>query len=157
MGKLKEITYLRGFAILAVIMIHLTSGYLNYPSDCTTFFVFGIINRGLQFAVPLFLFLSAILLGYKHKDDKKINLPKFYLKRLSKVILALILWSIIYIGYYNYPIFNLNALNWETIKGYLLLGNASYHLYFIPIIVQLYLFFPLFWLLNKKQNYLKTL
>jgi len=150
MEKLKEITYLRGFAILAVIMIHLTSGYLNYPSDCTTFFVFGVINRGLQFAVPLFLFLSALLLAYKHKNTDSINLPKFYLKRLSKVVLALILWSVIYIWYYKSPV------NWEAIKGYLLLGNASYHLYFIPIIIQLYLFFPIFGLLNKKTKLFKN-
>ena len=59
MEKLKEIDFLRAFAILAVVIIHLTSDFLVYPKDSSTYITFGILNKSLQFAVPLFIFISS--------------------------------------------------------------------------------------------------
>lgn len=152
MEKIKEIDYLRGFATIFVVIIHLTSSYLTYPKESITYQTIGSFNCLLTFAVPAFLFISALVMTYQVKNKEKINWIKFISKRILKVLSALILWSIIYILYCG----NIKDITIKSIIGNLALGNASYHLYFIPLIIQLYLIFPLIWAIIKKISKLKV-
>lgn len=152
MQKIKEIDYLRAFSTLFVLLIHLTSTYLNYSPDSYTYKIISFFNRTLTFVVPCFLFISALVMTYQAKNLEKINWVKFTLKRLSKVLIALILWSAIYLHYLG----TINLLTKEKIYEHLLTGNVFYHLYFLPIIIQLYLLFPLIWLGIKKISKIKV-
>ena len=152
MEKIKEIDYLRGLTTIFVIIIHLTSSCLTYPKDSFTYQIFGSINCALTFAVPSFLFISALVMTYQLKHKEKINWIKFIFKRIFKVLSALILWTIIYVLYWGNP----QNITLKSIIGYLILGNASYHLYFIPLIIQLYLIFPLIWFIAKKTSKIKV-
>jgi len=151
MEKIKEINYLRGFATIFVILIHLTSSCLIYPKSSFTYTLFGTLNCALTFAVPMFLFISALIMTYQLKYSDNINWIKFISKRIIKVLSALIFWSIVYVLYHG----NLENITLKNIIGYLVLGKASYHLYFIPLIIQLYLIFPLIWIITKKIDKLK--
>src|SRR5574344_1600476 len=148
MGRLKEMDFLRGIGVFAVIIIHLTSTYITYPADSSTYLIWGSINRFFGFAVPLFLAISALVMTYNAKEVGGIDAGRFYLKRLSKVIFALLIWTgiyLVYLKFNGYGIVNPFSHPGEFIKEYILLGHACYHLYFIPIIIQLYLLFPLIW------------
>lgn len=143
MEKIKEIDYLRGLATLFVLLIHITSTYISYPQNSAVYLIGGSFNCALTFAVPAFLFISALVMTYQLKNKEKINWLKFIGKRIVKVLSALILWSIIYIICWG----NLQNITLKNIISYLVLGNASYHLYFIPLIIQLYLIFPIIWMI----------
>lgn len=151
MNKIKEIDCLRGLATIFVIIIHLTSNCITYPKSSFTYQIIGSINCALTFSVPAFLFISVLIMTYQAKNKEKINWIKFISKRILKVLSALILWSLIYVLYWG----NISSISSKHILGYIVLGNASYHLYFIPLIIQLYLIFPLIWFLAKNVSKFK--
>lgn len=76
-----NIQILRGTAIFAVVLIH------TCPNGWTQLVCRPFVN----FAVPLFLFLS----GYLTKIDRA-HWGTFYKKRISKVIFPYALWSTLY-------------------------------------------------------------
>ena len=84
MKRIKELDFTRVIAMFAVVMIHVTSTYINQDSS---FILFDmnlafILNQVSRFSVPLFIVLSGISLGF----SKPIGDPLlFYKKRLVKI------------------------------------------------------------------------
>ena len=152
MEKIKEIDYFRGLATIFVILIHITSSYLTFPKNSATYQFFGSFNFALTFVVPAFLFISALVMTYQVKNKDSVNWATFISKRIFKVLSALILWSVIYTLYWG----NYENISIKNILNYLTLGTASYHLYFIPLIIQLYLLFPLIWGIVKITSKIKV-
>ena len=155
MRRIKELDSLRGLITLFVIVIHLTSTYVYYKEDVFTYNFVGILNCALTFVVPCFLFISAMIMGIQAKKLKRINWKEFTYKRLVKVTIALIFWTIIYLFLFGRS----QEIESEKFIEILLTGNAAYHLYFLPIIFQLYILFPLIWLAKDfwKNNLKKKL
>lgn len=95
MGKRERITYLellRGILIIAVVAIHTTSfSVTKLPTGSTLYPLYYIVNVGCNFAVPGFLFLSALLLFY-HYDGRQLNWLSFYKKRIKKVVVPYLFW-----------------------------------------------------------------
>jgi len=153
--KIMEVDLLRGFGALAVITIHLTATYVNYPSDSLMYLVFGILNKVCNFAVPLFLFISAFGLMFQTIRKGDLYSEQFYTRRLGSVIWPYLFWSIVYLLYYRSIDFNLvNAIEepGEFLLQYLVLGKSCYHLYFMPVLIQFYLIFPIIWGYYKKHQ-----
>ena len=144
--KLKNISLMNIFMCFCVVMIHLTSmpvSSLNHESKW--FVVFSAINSFLRYAVPAFVFLSGYKLYNRYKDEK-IDLKKFYLSRIKKIVLPYIICYTIYYLYF------LNK-GWIEASSYfrgLLLGNLSAQFYYIIFTIQLYLLFPLIIKIFKK-------
>lgn len=144
-------TVLKGLAILAVIVIHYFSLIKQSPfwnnSDWQWQAVF--IDRFTRLSVPLFVALSGY--GLSQKYFKNLNLVEFLKNRLLKLLPPYVLWSVFYFFfawlYYGWQMTN-------SIGGFtelLILGRVDYHLYFVPMIFQLYIFFPLLFLIWKKS------
>lgn len=135
------IDFLRLVAILAVILIHTTNrtfelGYYNLSVLPLTF----LLNSFSRFAVGVFFIISGYLLALRYNPS--IPLLSFYKRRVFKLILPYIFWSVFYYEFfYHYPL--LHLFSWDFLKD-LLTGDASYQLYFIPTIIVLYLIFPFF-------------
>ena len=71
-NKLFEFENMRGIAILAVVIIHVTAGAtITYTSGSISYFSYNIVNSFLQFAVPLFLFISSVVFKLEIKSKKK--------------------------------------------------------------------------------------
>lgn len=115
-----NIQILRGTAIFAVVLIH------TCPNGWTQVVCRPFVN----FAVPLFLFLS----GYLTKIDRA-HWGTFYKKRISKVIFPYALWSILY---------SISNMDFAHIVTDLFTAKAAGHLYFIPVYIQFVLLTPLF-------------
>ena len=77
-----KVQIIRGLAILAVVFIHNTPGG-KWSVVCRPF---------LNFSVGMFLFLSGILSSAQRWNPKK---------RIVKVIIPYILWTLIYVALYN--------------------------------------------------------
>ena len=118
----------RAIAIIAVVMIHTT------PAGQWQVFCKPFIN----FAVATFIFLS----GYLTKADNE-NWLKFYVRRITRVLVPYIIWTIIY------SIPDIQSSGPSALMKYLLCANATTTLYYIFVYIQFVLLTPLLGKLAK--------
>lgn len=146
---------LKAGAMLSVLIIHLLATFKNSPFLATQPLIqIGavLLNQGCRLGVPLFVMLSAYGLCQKYRTQP-LNLRVFYRQRAKKLLPKYFFWS-----WFSWVIFKIIP-QWQTTAlqpGFgwqLLLGRADYHLYFVPLLVQLYLLFP--WLLKIYQRWPK--
>ncbi|HHU50546.1 MAG TPA: acyltransferase [Firmicutes bacterium] len=132
--RIIEMDILRGLAILGVITGHVAAETLYVK---TTFL--GIFfNQVIRFAVPVYIFLSGLGLGLSKRPYS--GYIDFVGQRLRKIIPLYSLWTAIYL----FPLpFGGPILSLKTYCKAVFTGNASYQLYFVPLIIQFYLLFPL--------------
>ena len=136
-----ELDWVRAAAMLGVVMIHASAAFVSRDSRLS---LLGItpalfLNQASRAAVPLFFLLSGLTLGLGRKPVK---LPGFWLRRLWKIGLPYVLWSLFY--FLLDRRFSLSAPGTLGELGrLLLLGGAASHLWFIPTLLQLYLLYPL--------------
>ena len=138
MQKRNDIQLLRAIAIIAVVVIH------TYIHN-----IGGVIVRAfVNFAVPLFFFLSGYLTIFPQNRN-------FRFKRIKKVLIPYIVWSLFYALLPDRNGFNVSV---DKVLVGLLTGSCSYHLYFIPVYIQVMLLTePLFMLLSSRFKYLGLL
>ncbi|SHJ64700.1 Surface polysaccharide O-acyltransferase, integral membrane enzyme [Dethiosulfatibacter aminovorans DSM 17477] len=145
--RLKELDYMRVIACISVVLIHITAmGVVGYLTGSIHSKIMIFMNRSLQYATTLFVFLSGMTCyGSFEKCNEDFRL--FLKRRFSTIIypyiaVCLVYYgSYIYLGYYSFdPVF--------LVKG-ILTGTLCYHLYFIIILVQMYLLVPIFGRLFK--------
>ncbi len=143
-----DLDILRAFAIIAVICLHVLSNFSSFvlknPNNLPLF-IFS--DQFFRFCVPLFIALSGYTLALRYMGQT-INLKDFYLRRVWKILPQYFIWSLIILGFYT--VVYKSQFNILSLPKLLLLGRADYHLYFVPMILQLYLIFPLLiWLWQK--------
>ena len=82
--RIEWLDSLRAIAILAVIVIHVSSPVVNraYGSNMTYWWIGHVFDSAVRFAVPLFLMISGAMLL-----TKEYNLREFYKKRVVRVLL----------------------------------------------------------------------
>ncbi|WP_243633234.1 acyltransferase [Paenibacillus xerothermodurans] len=144
--KIFEIDIVRAFAILAVLIIHATAdATVELPVGSGSQVFYLVINKLSNFAVPVFIFMSGLVLFYRYIDDwSGQQAAAFFVKRLKQILFPYLLWSAFYY-LYNQWIHAPDQLHWTWNEYFdlLLWADASYHLYFMIIILQFYLLFPL--------------
>ena len=118
----------RARAIIAVVMIHTT------PAGQWQVFCKPFIN----FAVATFIFLS----GYLTKTDND-NWLKFYVRRITRVLVPYVIWTIIY------SIPDIQSSGPSAMVKNLLCANATTTLYYIFVYIQFVLLTPLLGKLAK--------
>jgi surface polysaccharide O-acyltransferase-like enzyme len=134
---------LRLIAMFAVIVLHTASPLLfQYGKvPVSNWLVADIYNALVRFAVPVFIMITGALLLHREYE-----LNDFLKKRLGRLILPFIFWSLVYVAYrwYNDEIaFTSNA--WANIKLVLhqLQTGSYYHLWYVYLLIGLYLFIPI--------------
>lgn len=122
----------RALSIIAVVMAHTT------PSgECQVF-----CRPFINFPVATFLFLS----GYLTKTEND-NWYAFYKKRILRVIIPYIIWTIIY----TLPPVISGASGISSIPRALVLANSAATMYYIAVYVQFVLLTPLLARLAKSR------
>ena len=143
------IDILKGLAVLAVVLIHFNGKVFSYLSPGQKNWLL-FFDQTLRFSVPLFVALSGYSLS-KRYGSEKINPLAFLKRRIFKITPAYLFWSavayIFIIFFQAWPGYHESYPWWQII----FLGKADYHLYFVPMIFQLYLLFPLL-LKSVKKN-----
>lgn len=150
--SLQHSNTLKGLAILAVILVHVLA-YLPgiYHGSQQSFWV-G-IDQLARFCVPAFLLVSGYGLAHKY-SDQPLRYSSFIFDRVIKLLPLYLLWSIasmIIIALVPAWSFANQAAN-PVLQ--ILFGQADYQLYFVPILVQLYVLFPLLWHYRKHPHLL---
>jgi len=143
--RLLELDLIRGGTALAVIAIHVTAGYMDLRLGY-------LLNHLVRFAVPLFVLMSGLVLYWQDIDHKPLPAWDFYAKRLQKILIPFITWTIIYTVVSQYMLhLPLSKISPATLGRNILWGTAYYHLYFLIIILQMYLLYPLLTHWMKKK------
>ena len=142
------IHYMRLMACLFVVLIHVTATpVVALTTNSLPQYFFILINQLSKPAVPIFLFISGFLLHHIY-SDKKINLIAFYKKRLPKLVGPYVLWSLGY--YFIYVKLGYYPIDFKFVLEGLIWGTFIYHLYFMVILIQLYILYPLLHFMNTK-------
>ena len=141
MDRFYYLDWLRVFATVCVVIIHVAAGYVgNMNSNYETHWLIGNLFETLsRWSVPGFVMVSGALLL---RDSRELGYWEFLKKRASKVIIPFLGWSILfylfgaYMGYFP-----------STIKHAIKLfisNEISYHFWFLYMIIGIYLITPLF-------------
>lgn len=139
MSKQYWIVNLRVLATISVVVLHAAAGVDRFgkiPADW--WWCNNVLNAFGRFAVPVFVMISGHLLLEKYDGD----LFGFLRKRLSKVFIPFLIWTIIYIIYGSY--WTNKIPGFKEILVFLLRGGggSSSHLWFVYMIIGLYAFTP---------------
>lgn len=119
-----------------VVLIHTTGNvYQNSPLGTGSWYAALFVNTLTRFSVPCFFMISGILALRKYEDIKTV-----LTKRLPRLVLSLVFWSIIYIIANSYISGNMDNLGYEILT--IPFERKNGHLWYIYQIVGLYLFSP---------------
>jgi peptidoglycan/LPS O-acetylase OafA/YrhL len=155
--KLLELDIVRALAILAVVLIHGTSSATVEPTEgSASQIMFYILNVGSSFAVPLFIMISGIVLFYSY--DGRWNgrtALTFYRKRAVSLVIPYLIWAFFYYAFNQYINTKQFEMDWPAFWGKLGWAEWSYHSYFMLIIFQMYLLFPLFMTLVDRISWFR--
>jgi len=147
-SRIIELDFMRAFAILMVLVLHVSAAYVAYsPPESHVFYIGLILNQWSRICLPLFVFVSGFGIFYGY-GSKKLNLKDFYLRRFRAVFLPYLVWSFIYMilrDIFN-PSFTFIGLPLkQAFLSYLewtLKENIHTPIWFVLMIIQLYLVFP---------------
>ncbi len=140
---------LRVFGVLAVVMIHVCGAYREaLPEIGLVTWLTTIGLNGLsRWAVPLFIMISGALLL---ADQRRFELRRFVSRRVLKVVVPFVLWSIVYVGID--ATLRPNPGLWSKLAA-LPTHAAWYHLSFFYYFIPLYLLIPvLMWVRDRAQG-----
>jgi len=149
-----EIDLLRGFGVLGVIAIH-TTGYFTQIKSYNTLVLLNLwTDIFSQFAVPLFILISGFVLARNYSHH--FSYMNFYKKRIRSIIPQYLIFSILYTMFNNWGVIQSNSINanLSLLLNNILNSNASYHLWFFSIIIQLYILYPI---VIKIYNFFKSI
>ena len=133
---------IRALAIFAVIGLHVVGfSFYSFPKYSPSWNLLLVLDQIFRFAVPSFVAVSGYVLASKYAHNAFV-FTVFFKKRILRVLPLYFFFSfaIFYYTRFLYPEPHGAIPLWKII----FLGKTDYHLYFVSMIFQFYLLFPLF-------------
>jgi len=125
--------FLKGVAIIAVVFIHVSHFYYYYPplNGDNQLFVF-LTNNIARFAISIFFISSGILLTPVYGKEK---LKSFFTRKLSRIFIPYLIMTVGVALFFqqSLAVFIYNLIS----------GQASIPYYFIIILLQFYIIYPI--------------
>jgi surface polysaccharide O-acyltransferase-like enzyme len=141
--RLGALDILRALAALAVVVIHITAGPMVWLSrESPSFMVASLLNEWARFSIPAFVLLTGLVLAYGYGPEREFRPGVYLRKRLKSIAVPYLFWSALYMLFRGFVEHNWTGLL-SRFGTALLEGSAMYQLYFIVLIFQYYLLFPL--------------
>ena len=140
-GRLAYADRLRAFAILAVVLLHISANYMDASAATSAAWTTAAVYNSLtRWSVPVFIMLSGMFL----LDPKKsLPLPVLFFRHILRLAVALLVWGTLY------AMVDLAAagaaLTWDNMFStflQVLRGNTHYHLWYLYMLLGLYLVTP---------------
>ncbi|MDR3587095.1 MAG: acyltransferase [Desulfosporosinus sp.] len=140
--RVVEWDVLRGIAFLAIVLQH-SIGQFAYRKDTSLLdaYTLAAIYHLIKFGVPAFVLLTGAALVFTYYG--KLNYPAFIRKRSRDILVPYFLWSVIYYVY-MFPGESIQYQWFKEVGLQILSPTIGYHFWFILMIFQFYLLFPLF-------------
>ncbi|MEQ7051311.1 acyltransferase [Paenibacillus alvei] len=146
-SSISSLSIYRAIAMMAVLCIHATSQTIKATQTTDSFVVYNFLNVFSKFAVPAFLLLTSFVMFYNYCDKGLTSwssLKEFYTKRLKLILLPYVICSTCYFLLNHWLAYRSRGLG-DTLQAYvvsLIKGTAYTHLYYVIILIQFYLIFP---------------
>ncbi|MBD2867267.1 acyltransferase [Paenibacillus arenilitoris] len=143
--RIEEVTLLRAFAFLAITLQHCIAEYIYRPDIMQAdSIMLAMLFHFTRFGTPTFVFLSGLILFYNYSG--KLDYRSFIRKRFGDIFVPFLCWTFVYWiaveGVIGSKLMQPSA--WPNIFLQLVKPTNGYHLWFIVMIFQFYLLFPLF-------------
>ncbi|WP_025685618.1 acyltransferase [Paenibacillus maysiensis] len=140
--RISEVALLRGLAFAAVVLQHSVAHYaVAQGARIQDGALMTLLLLCSKFAVPVFVFITGMVLFYNY--DGALKYGTFLRKRFMDIIVPYIIWSLLYeLG--NQLVQSGGHLHPLDFFQKLLNGKSSYHLWYIVMIIQCYVLFPVF-------------
>ena len=137
-----EVEYLRGFAALAVIAVHVSMNFTRIPGAGLPALLGIFVYIAAHFAVPVFVFISGWVLAARYQEGYRV--PAYYRRRARTILPPYLFFSALYLPFVVEGAMEFAGVPAPGVVGSaLLMGTAAYHLWFFVVIIQLYLLYPL--------------
>jgi surface polysaccharide O-acyltransferase-like enzyme len=137
---------IRVVAVFLVILVHVSGQITNIWGKIpeSHWFIANIYGGIARICVPLFFMIGGYLLLPRSE-----SLGTFYRKRMPKVVIPFIVWSLIYLGWYcgNHP----GICSAPLIQNMLFVQGTYYHLWFMYSLIGIYLILPVLRLLVRPE------
>jgi len=134
---------MRILAALAIIFVHVAHASLNLPDDINSV-AWWTTNLYLSFSlwgVPVFVMISGALLLSPEREYP--TLSSFYKKRINRLLIPLIFWTIFYIFWsYLRSVVNEGEFDGVQMLSDLLSGRPYPHMWYLYMAIGLYVFTP---------------
>lgn len=131
----------RIFAIFAVVFLHAAAAVvIGFSIGTPEWWVGNIYDSIVRWCVPVFVMISGALLLDPTKND---DLKTFYTKRLSKILVPVLFWTVVYLCHDSYvTVLKGGEPTFDYLLGKLMSGKPHYHMWFLSMIIVLYVFTP---------------
>ncbi|WP_428327455.1 acyltransferase [Mucilaginibacter sp.] len=132
---------LRALAIVAVVVLHNSVDTIDNFGKVSNFdWLSAAVYNGLtRFCVPLFVLMSGSLLLNKNKES---TVKELFSKRLPKLLIPLVVWSIVYIAFLHYSKLGFAHINiWDCLLQFYK-GPVIFHFWFLYMMIGIYLIYP---------------
>ncbi|MCO5947493.1 acyltransferase [Mucilaginibacter flavidus] len=136
------IDFLRALAIFAVIILHNSADAAGqYGKIPETDWLSAAFYNGLtRCCVPMFVLLSGALLL---KPDRDVTIKELFRKRLPKLVIPLVVWSIIYEAFQFYTDKGYGTFNLLSALKTFYQGPLVFHFWFLYMMIGIYLVYPI--------------
>lgn len=141
-NRVSEITILKGLALLAVIFQSSISSSLESGNMLMEdAIMMGILYNFGKFSAPTFIFITGFILLYQKQNSMPYR--SFILNKTADILVPLFFWTLVYFSLLSgEPLF---TLDWFIgVTKATALGTAAPHLWYVVMVFQFHLLFPLF-------------
>jgi surface polysaccharide O-acyltransferase-like enzyme len=129
----------RIIAIFAVVFLHVAAEVLLINDIGSEYWWYAnVFDSAVRWCVPVFVMLSGALLLDSSKEE---SISAFYKKRLSRIFIPLVFWSVLYSVWF---MLRKDNFMFAEVVSRLLAGKPYFHMWFLFMIIGLYLFTPFF-------------
>ncbi|GGE03707.1 acyltransferase [Marinithermofilum abyssi] len=135
-----EVHFLRAWACLMILMVHVSAGFYYVHGESHHWSTL-MLNQLSRFGTPMFAVISGFLLFHQRR---RFEWKRFFYSRTVKVLIPFVLWTGVYLA------IQVTVFDVQIAKGfksfvvqYLYMGKGFYHLWFMSVVLQFYLVFPL--------------
>jgi surface polysaccharide O-acyltransferase-like enzyme len=135
--------FVRGAAILAVMFFHIFPAEPPFQWHSVSAWLFVAADRLADFGVPVFVLMSGFYLSLNERNEK----PRLLYRRTLKF---LIVPYIAYSALYAVPVVARGTTAGQLLHGFLT-ASIAVHLWFVPLILELYLLHPALRRLYRRQ------
>lgn len=138
--KKNEISFLNVIFCMMVIFIHVTAfPVTSLPPHNISLMALYAVQRICGVAVHGFVFLGGLKLFLK--ETSCIKYSTYLVSRLKKIYVP---YLVIAVAYYLYEVcMGYMSFDFLKLSGFLVFGSGEAHLYFVFVIMQFYILFPL--------------
>ncbi|MCL2124442.1 MAG: acyltransferase [Oscillospiraceae bacterium] len=148
--RMLELDVLRGFAMLVVVSSHISSVAIGNLRAGRGHFLVSMLQSSFNFSVPVFFLVGALLSAYS-ASAKNPPIWPYYKKKLLRLVLPYLAWTLFYIAFnlFVHRIGRADLRSFDNWVKWITQGRAYDHLYYLVVIFQFHLLFPLLLKLAK--------